>query len=86
MLHWVNTPAGSYLGSSYGNNVKNTLQRPTMDTDADEVLQKLRTDIPLLNALPAGSVNVFAYPDPEYVDRLQIVIEVAGRQFYATGN
>lgn len=83
VLHWLNTPAGSYLGSSYGSNIKNTLQRPASNTDADEVLAKLRRDIPLLDALPAGSVNVYAYPHPDYVDSTQMVIEVAGRVLQA---
>lgn len=80
VLHWLSTPAGSYLGSNYGSNIKNTLQRPQIDTDADEVLAKLRTDIPLLSALPAGSVNIYSYPHPDHVDRQQLVIEVAGIQ------
>lgn len=75
--HWLNTPAGSYLGSPYGNNINRTLQKPMSGTEADEVLAKLRTDVPLLQLLPAGSV--FLYTKPEGVDRTGLYIEVAGR-------
>lgn len=78
--HWVSTPAGSYLGSSYGNPLKDTLQRPQADIDADMVIEKLRADIPILGVLPTGSVNVYAYADPQYIDRTEIVIEVGGRE------
>lgn len=75
--HWLGTPAGSYLGSSYGHNIKRTLQKPMSNTEADEVLAKMRADIPLLQLLPAGSV--FLYTKPDGVDRTGLYIEVAGR-------
>lgn len=76
--HWLQTPAGSYYGSSYGSNIKNTLQRPMQDREADEVIRKMTEDIPILQMLPAGSVNLYSYVDPDKVDVSHIVIQVAG--------
>lgn len=76
--HWINTPAGSYLGSSYGNPIKNTLQRPMSDVGADEVLEKMRIDLPVLSILPSSAVNIYAYPSPERVDGVEMVVEVGG--------
>lgn len=78
MHHWLNTPAGSYHGSSYGHNIKRTLQKPTADTsEFDAVIAKMREDIPLLKLLPAGSV--FIYSRPLGIDRTGLFIDVAGR-------
>lgn len=74
--HWLNTPVGAYLGSSYGSNIKDLLQRPQADGMADAVIQKMRTDIPILQSLPAGSVNIYSMASGS--DRLDLMIEVAG--------
>lgn len=77
--HWLNTPAGSYLGSSYGSNLKDMLQRPILDSGMDEVVAKLKEDIPILSVLGAGAVNVLAYESTDRIDGIELVIEVAGR-------
>lgn len=76
--HWLNTPAGSYLGSSYGSNLKDMLQRPILESGMDEVIAKLKEDIPILSVLGSGAVNVLAYEGAR-IDSLELVIEVAGR-------
>lgn len=76
--HWLNTPAGAYFGSSYGNPIKGTLQRPMSDTNADEVLEKMVADLPLLSTLPAGTVNIYAFAHPDFVDRTELAVEVGG--------
>lgn len=76
--HWLNTPAGSYLGSSYGSNLKDMLQRPILESGMDEVVAKIKEDIPILSVLGAGAVNVLAY-EGSRIDSLDLVIEVAGR-------
>ena len=78
ITHWLETPAGSYYGSGYGSNIKNTLQRPMQDREADEVIRKLIEDIPILQMLPEGSVNLYSYVDPDRVDVSHIVTQVAG--------
>ncbi len=75
--HWLKTPVGAYLGSGYGQDAKAMLQLPQSDGAPDAFLQKLRTDVAVLQALPAGSVNLYGVQTPP--DRLDLVIEVAGQ-------
>lgn len=75
--HWLNTPAGSYLGSDYGSNLKDLLQRPNSDGAANAVIDKLRFDIPLIQSLPMGSVNIYSVATG--ADKTNFVIEVAGQ-------
>ena len=75
--HWLNTPAGAYLGSPYGSNIKNTLQRPMLDTGMDQVIQKLMKDVPLLTMLGPGAVNIYEYQG-ERIDTTQLFIELKG--------
>lgn len=81
--HWLNTPAGSYLGSSYGSNIKELLQRPQADGMADAVIRKMRADIPILQSLPNGSINIYSVRVSP--DRLDLVIEVAGQAIEVPG-
>lgn len=75
--HWLHTPTNGYLGSGYGQDIKSLLQRPLADGAPDSFLQKLRVDVPILQALPAGSTNLYAVRTPP--DRLDLMIEVAGQ-------
>lgn len=75
--HWLSTPVCGYLGSDYGQDLPALLQHPQADGEADAFLQKLRADVTVLQALPAGSVNLYSVQTAP--DRLDLVIEVAGR-------
>ena len=75
--HWLHTPVCAYLGSDYGQDVKALLQQPQADGAPDAFLQKLRSDVNVLQALPAGSINLYGVQTPP--DRLDLVIEVAGQ-------
>jgi hypothetical protein len=77
--HWLSCPVNGYLGSPYGQDLPALLQRPQADGAADEFLDKLREDIPIINALPEGSTNLYGVQTAP--DRLDLVIEVAGRTF-----
>jgi len=81
--HWLNTPAGSYLGSGYGSTLKELLQRPQADGMADAVIQKMRADIPILQSLPSGAINIYSLATAP--DRLDLVIEVAGQAIEVSG-
>ncbi|HEY4530933.1 MAG TPA: hypothetical protein VIG97_11530 [Luteimonas sp.] len=81
--HWLNTPGGAYLGSDYGQDAKSLLQRPHMDTAADAFLAKLRRDVPVLQVLPAGSLNL--YGQPVGADRLELVLDIAGQPIEVGG-
>jgi hypothetical protein len=77
--HWLSVPTHGYLGSGYGQDVKSLLQRPQADGSADEFLEKLQNDIPVLQVLPPGSTNLYGVQTAP--DRLDLIIEVAGRTF-----
>jgi hypothetical protein len=77
--HWLSVPAFGYLGSDYGQETKSLLQRPQSDGAADAYLRKLRTDVPVIDVLPAGSTNLYGVQTAP--DRLDLVIEVAGTTF-----
>ncbi|MFA5920096.1 MAG: hypothetical protein WC856_02245 [Methylococcaceae bacterium] len=77
--HQLQTPLNGYLGSGYGSDTKALLMRPQNDGSADEYLAKLRKDVPVLQALPAGSTNLYGVQTAP--DRLDLMIEVAGTMF-----
>ena len=75
--HWLHTPVNGYLGSSYGQEIKSLLHLPQSDGAPEALLQKLRSDVPVLQVLPNGAINLYSVRTPP--DRLDLVIEVAGR-------
>jgi hypothetical protein len=74
--HWLDTPVYGYLGSDYGQDVKALLQNPQAAGQADEFLAKLKADVPIVQIMPSGSVNLYGVQTPP--DRLDLVLEVAG--------
>ena len=75
--HWLRTPVNGYLGSDYGQDGMSLKQIPLGDpTAADAYLEKLKTDVQILDAFPAGTVNL--YRTTQAPDKEQILIEVAG--------
>ena len=77
--HWLHTFEGGYLGSDYGQSLKSLLQKAQSDNTAgaDATLRKLRSDVPVLQALPTESVNLYGIP--VFPDKMELVIEVAGQ-------
>lgn len=83
--HWLRTPINGYLGSDYGNNLTDLLQKPLSQPDADRVIRKLKNDIPILQAIEKtnpNAVNLYAYS--EGVDKLRIILEVLGKKIDVT--
>ncbi|WP_109479123.1 hypothetical protein [Paraburkholderia sp. C35] len=74
--HWLSTPLNGYLGSDYGQIVTDMLQTPLAAGLADATIAKLRNDVPLIAALPRGSVNIYA--EDTGPDKRNLYIEVAG--------
>lgn len=74
--HWLGTPPGGYLGSDYGADVKSLIHSPMSGTQADELIAKCRIDVPIIDQLPAGAVNVYAY-DKDF-DQKALVFEIGG--------
>ncbi|MEY3760607.1 MAG: hypothetical protein RIR39_2098 [Pseudomonadota bacterium] len=81
--HWLQTPVYGYYGSDYGQDVKSLLQKAQNDGKADEFIAKMKADIPVLQALPSGSINIYAVTSG--IDKLEIVVEVAGTAFTVGG-
>lgn len=77
IAHWWATKPNSYYGSTYGNPADDLLQKPLSTPLADYFLAKLFTDIPVLAALPQGTVNI--YMTSEGVDIRNAHIEVNGQ-------
>jgi len=76
--HWLSTPACAYLGSRYGHPLATLLQQPLFThSGADEVIAKLRRDIPLLAALPPETINVYATDLGHQQQRL--LLDIAGQ-------
>jgi hypothetical protein len=77
--HWLSTPTNAYLGAGYGNSAKELIATPQAAGLADEFIKKLLADVPLLQTLPPGTVNVYGINTPP--DRMRLVLEVAGNEF-----
>lgn len=74
--HWLGTPVGSYLGSTYGNPQMEILQKPMNAPGAgDAILAKMREDLPVLQALPAGAIDIFLIDD-DGIDRRRLEVRV----------
>lgn len=77
--HWLSCPVGTYVGSSYGNPVNDALQSSITSSAADLLVTKLKTDLPILNDLSDGSINIYEYSLVS--DRKQIILDIAGTEF-----
>lgn len=74
--HWLGCPVGGYLGSGYGSDIKDLLQRPLSAGLANRALAKLREDIPVIGALPSDALNIYA--QREGSERLNIAFDING--------
>lgn len=81
--HWLQTPQDGYLGSDYGNNLKEVLQTPHAAGLANAQVKKLIRDVPILSILPRSSINLYTVDVPP--DKVYILIDVYGMQFTFTG-
>lgn len=77
VTHWLGCPPNGYMGSDYGSDVKSLLMTPMSSPAADDLLTKMRLDIPLLSVAPPGTVTVSS-SDVGF-DRKAILIEVMGQ-------
>ena len=77
IAHWLGTKPGTYYGSTYGAPLDDFLQKPLNTPFADAFLAKMREDVPVLAALPTGTLNIYA--ETTGLDQKTIHIEVSGR-------
>lgn len=76
VTHWLGCPTNGYLGSGYGSAVLDVLQTPAAGVAVDQLIAKLKTDVPVLSALPESAINVYA--EQVAIDRTRLLVEVAG--------
>ncbi|UOO89178.1 hypothetical protein LVJ82_17305 [Vitreoscilla massiliensis] len=57
--HWLGTLTNGYLGSNYGIDLYEKLQKPMSEFDGDSIIRKMRQDIPLLQAISSDSLNIY---------------------------
>lgn len=76
IAHWVGTRPNSYYSSTYGAPTEDLLQKPLSSPIADAYLAKMREDIPVIAALPPGTINM--YTDNDGLDRKTIYIDING--------
>jgi len=69
--HWLKTPLNGYLGSCYGQNVKDLLQLSLSNHNADAFIAKIKADIPIL-----ASENINLYALNKGVDQQEIMLEI----------
>ncbi len=82
--HWLQTPPDGYLGQSYGQSIRDLLQKAMSTNDGDIIIQKMKRDIPILQRFP-NSVNILMQKvDNRPDDAKKILIEVMGRFIDAT--
>lgn len=75
VTHWLNTPTNGYLGSRYGSDPKSLLMQPMNSLGADEFIEKLKNDVPILRQMD-DSVNIYAENIGN--DTQKIYIEIGG--------
>lgn len=74
--HWLSTPPNGYFGQSYGADVRSMLLRELSADNADNLLKKLRLDIPLLNRLGDNQLSVTTL-EADF-DKLYVYLNVGG--------
>lgn len=74
--HDVGCPPNGYLGQGYGIDLRDMLHTPMAAARADDVIAKIRSDVPLASRLGPGDINLFMYDAG--IDKKVLVIEVAG--------
>ena len=78
IVHWLNTPTNSYLGSGYGIDLYSELQKPLSEFSSDRIIAKMYADIPILSKVGRGYVNIYARDNG--IDDVKIFINVGGSQ------
>lgn len=56
--HWLATPVNGYFYQSYGSTVKEQLLKNQSAFLADQFLEKMKKDIPILQQLPSEQLNL----------------------------
>lgn len=81
LAHWLNCPANGYLGSDYGIDLKQYLHKPMSTFAANQIIAKMKADIPVLAMLPENAINIFVEDNGD--DGKHIYIQIADKVFQA---
>jgi hypothetical protein len=76
IAHWLDTPVNGYLGSTYGAPVEELIQKPRNSALANAFLAKMKADLPILAAMPAGSVSIYFQDVTDRNDAKKLIIQV----------
>lgn len=58
LAHWLATPVHGFFGSDYGADLASLLLKPLSQSGADQLLAKLKRDIPILASLDSDTLSV----------------------------
>ena len=72
--HWLNTPLNSYLGSDYGQDLKQFLQNPMKIGIPEKFINKMRRDISILLCVPIDGINIYSKKRDD--NKVDLFIEV----------
>lgn len=79
--HWINTLTNGYLGSNYGIDLKQYLQKPIGAFDGDEIIAKMRSDIPVLSAIDNSNLHIYFKKEPPDKVLFYIMLNGAAKEY-----
>lgn len=77
--HWLATPIGTYVGSDYGFDKYALLFKPMSSSAFDEMIAKLKSDVPILTMLRDDAINFYSLPIG--VDKAVIFLQIGDSTF-----
>ncbi|MCC3344516.1 hypothetical protein [Psychrobacter sanguinis] len=72
--HWLDTPPNGYFSKGYGADAKAMLLRELSADTADDFIEKLRRDIPLIGRLSEDQLSISV--ETVGFDRLNVVLSI----------
>lgn len=83
--HWLGTLTNGYLGSNYGIDLKEYLHKPMGAFSGDEIIAKMRNDIPVLAAISNEDLDIYFQKVPPDKILLYIVLNGAAKEYTVSG-
>lgn len=74
IIHWLDTPPNGFFSQSYGADAKAMLLRELSADTADDFLDKLRRDIPLIGTLDEDQLSISI--ETIDFDKLNVVLSI----------
>lgn len=83
--HWLGTLTNGYLGSNYGIDLKEYLHKPMGAFSGDEIIAKMRNDIPVLAAISNEDLDIYFQKVPPDKILFYIVLNGAAKEYTVSG-